>query len=284
MNTLLNELPPVALSIAEFDPSGQSGTISDLKTFAAHNCYGVAAVTTLVLAQAGTKPKLHPTASQWLKETLFSLLKESEVRAVKIGMVSGRAHVEAICEVLDAYRSIPVVVDPDLRGMDAPAGKETAGADVLRSLLISRATVVTPNAMEAAALTGLPVQSPVEMKTAAAKLVELGARSAVVAGGIFVKPFDIYLDREVSETLAGERFKVEAPYGPGSTFSSAIAANLALGRQPHDAVVMAKAFVTEALRKGYITPAGTVLLNHFYRTQQMPRIIETEPATSERSS
>jgi hydroxymethylpyrimidine/phosphomethylpyrimidine kinase len=281
---LQNELPPVALSIAEFDPSGRSGTVSDVRTFAAHNCYGVAAVTAMVLLQAESKPRLHATASQWLKETLFSLFKERQVRAVKIGMLCGRAHVEAVCEVLDHYRAVPVVVDPDLRGMDSPPGKETGSADVLRSLLIGRATVVTPNSMEAAALTGLQVQSAAEMKAAAAKLIEFGARSVVVAGGMFEKPFDIYFDHEVSETLAGECFKVEAPYGPGSTFSSAIAANLALGRQPHDAVVMAKAFVTEALRKGYTTPAGTVLLNQFYRTQQMPRIVETEPAASERSS
>jgi hydroxymethylpyrimidine kinase/phosphomethylpyrimidine kinase len=272
------------MSIAEFDSSGQSGTIADLRTFAAHNCYGVAAVTTLLLPQSGTKPRLHPTASPWLKESLLLLFKEREVRAVKIGMLCGRASVEAVCEILDANPSVVVVLDPDLRGMEDGTGKEAAGTDVLRNLLLRRATVVTPNAAEAAVLTGLQVQSATEMKTAAAKLVEMGARSAVVTGGIFEKPFDIYFDREVSETLAGERFKVEAPYGPGSTFSSAIAANLALGRHPHDAVVMAKAFVTEALRKGYTTPSGTVLLNHFYRTQQLPRVVEAETGISERTS
>ena len=271
------------MSIAEFDPSGQSGTIADLKTFAAHNCYGVAAVTTLVLPLSGTKPKLHATASPWLKESLLSLFMERDVRAVKIGMLCGRAAAEAVCEVLDANPSVPVVFDPDLRGLDDLSVKGPAAIDVLRSLLLHRASVVTPNAAEAAALTGLQVQSAAEMKTAAAKLVEMGARSAVVAGGIFEKPFDIYFDREVSETLAGERFKVDAPYGPGATLSSAIAANLALGRQPHDAVVMAKAFVTEALRKGYTTPTGTVLLNHFYRSQQSPRVVEADPGIYERT-
>jgi hydroxymethylpyrimidine/phosphomethylpyrimidine kinase len=283
VNILQNDCPPVAMSIAEFDSSGQSGTIADLKTFAAHHCYGVAAVTALTLHQPGSKPRVHLTASPWLKESIVSLMREQSVRAIKVGMLCGRASAHVVCEVLDANPSVPVVLDPDLRGMDNTDDKETAGAEVLRSFLVRRAAVVTPNAAEAAALTGLQVQSAAEMKTAAAKLVEMGARSAVVTGGIFEKPFDIYFDREISETLAGERFKVEAPYGPGSTFSSAIAANLALGRHPHDAVVMAKAFVTEALRKGYITASGTILLNHFYRTQQAPRVTDSESGVPERA-
>lgn len=199
-------------------------------------------------------------------------------------MLCGRETIEVVCEVLDSNPSVPVVLDPDLRGMDHPGGRENAAAEVLRSLLLRRATVVTPNAAEAAALTGLQVQSAAEMKTAAAKLVEMGARSAVVAGGVFEKPFDIYFDHQLGETLAGECFKVEAPYGTGATFSSAIAANLALGRQPHDAVVMAKAFVTEALRKGYATASGTVLLNHYYRTHQSQRVVEAESGAPDPTS
>lgn len=278
---MLNEPPPVAMTISEFDPSGQSGIIADLKTFAAHNCYGVAVVTALTLPQSGGKPKLHTTASPWIKESILSLVREHNVRAIKVGMMCGRACAEAICEVLDSNTSIPVVVDPDLRGMDEAAGKESAGAEIVRSLLVRRATVVTPNAAEAAALTGIEVRSPAEMRGAAAKLVEMGARAAVVTGGVFERPFDVYFDREFNETLAGERFKVEAPFGPGSTFASAIAANFAHGRQPHDAVVMAKAYVTEAIRKGYATPSGTVVLNHFYRLHQAPRVVEAESGVPE---
>lgn len=90
-------------------------------------------------------------------------------------------------------------------------------------------------------------------------------------------------DAELSGTLAGEHFKVDAPHGTGATFSSAIAANLALGRHPHDAVVMAKAFVTEVLRKAHITASGTILLNHFYRTHQAVRVIDSESGIPERT-
>lgn len=285
VNTLQNESPPVVMSIAEFDPSGQSGTIADLKTFAAHNCYGVAAVTAMTIPQPpGSKPWLLATASSWLKESILAITREQTVRAIKVGMLCNRDNAEAVCEVLDANPSIHLVLDPDLRGPQETGSAEQPAAEFLRSLLVRRATVVAPNAAEAAALTGLQVCSPAEMKQAAAKLVEIGARSVVVAGGMFEKPFDIYFDRETSETLAGERFKVEAPRGPGSTFSSAIAANLALGRQPRDAVVMAKAFVTEALRKGYTAGSGTILLNHFYRSHQPSRAVDADGETSERAS
>lgn len=282
MNTLQNDCPPVVMSIAELDPSGQSGTIADLRTFAAHSCYGVAAVTALALPKAGARPAFHPTASSWLRESILALVREQCIRAIKIGLLCGRAGAEAVCEILDANPSVPVVLDPDLRGMEDANGNETAGAEVLRGLLVRRAAVVTPNAAEAAALTGLEVRSPAGMRAAAAKLLEMGAGSVVVTGGMFEKPFDVYCEREISETLAGERFKVDAPYGPGATFSSAIAANLAMGRHPHDSVVMAKAYVTEALRKAYTTASGKILLNHFYRTQQAPRVTDSESTVAER--
>ena len=286
VNTLQNEFPPVVLSIAEFDPSGQSGTITDLKTFAAHHCYGVAVFTALAIPQpAATESRLQTPPADWLKESLRAVMREQTVRAVKVGMLCSRSNAEAVCEILDGYPSLQVVVDPDLCGVTEAAGRQEASpAEFLRSLLVRRATVVTPNAVEAAALTGLRVQSAAEMKTAAVKLVEMGAQSVVVAGGMFEKPFDIYFDREINEILAGEPFKVKAPHGAGSTFSSAIAANLALGRHPHDAVVMAKAFVTEALRKGFATGSGSILLNHFYRTHQPSRVEGEEAGTPERTA
>lgn len=269
------------MSVAEFDPSGQAGTIADLKTFAAHNCYGVAAITALTIQQPGSKPSVQPIAPSWLKESILSTMQWQRIRAIKVGMLCDRASAEAVSEILDANPSVPVVLDPFLLGMDGASGNEAAGPDVLRTLLLRRATVVTSSPEEAAALTDLQVRSPAEMKAAAAKLVEMGARSAVVTGGRFEKPFDVYFDRERSATLAGERFKVNAPHETGSTFSSAIAANLALGRLPHDAVVMAKAFVTEALRKAYTTASGTILLNHFYRAHQAARVVDSESEIAE---
>lgn len=276
-----SDSPIAVMSIAEFDPSGQSGTIADLKTFAAHNCYGVASVTALTLQSPDGGPKLQPVAPSWLRESILSVLRVQKVHAIKIGLLCDQAGAEAVCEILKANSSVPVVFDPVPAEVAAADQCKLVAPEILRTLLLPRATVVTCSPAEAAPLTGLAVRSPAEMKVAAAKLVELGARAAVVTGGRFEKPFDIYSDREVSVTLTGERFKVNAPHETGSTFSSAIAANLALGRQPQDAVVMAKAFVTEALRKAFTTGSGPVLLNHFYRTQQTARTANAESGVAE---
>lgn len=269
MNPLLNGTPPVVVSISEFDSSGGAGIISDLKSFSAHQCYGLAAVTALSVQDAGGKRKVQPIPASWLKESILSLFRGRAVAALKVGGLGSGPNAKAVAEVLAAYPGIPVVLDPSLSG--ANGSRDKVDARVLRDLLLVRATVVTPNVQEAAALTGLAVESPEDMKAAAARLVELGADSAVVTGASFDKPLDVYSDRESHETFMGERVKVEVPHGVGSVFSSAIAANLALGRHPHDAVMLAKAYITESLRKAFSCEGGPVLLNHFYRMQQGPR-------------
>lgn len=276
-----SESPAVVMSVAEFDPSGQTGTIADLKTFAAHNCHGVAAITALTIPQDGNEPRLQPIDAFWLKESILSTFQWQRVRAIKVGLLCDRAVAEVVRKILDSNPSVSVVFDPVLASGDAAVANKLAEPEVLRTLLLPRATVVTCSPVEAATLTGLLVRSPAEMKAAAAKLVEMGARTAVVTGGRFERPFDVYFDRERSATLTGERFKVNAPHETGSTFSSAITANLALGRQPHDAVVMAKAFVTEALRKAYTTSSGRILLNHFYRIHQSARFAVSESEIAE---
>lgn len=141
--------------------------------------------------------------------------------------------------------------------------------------------LVTPNLDEAAALTGLKVENMEGMKAAARRLVELGARAVVVTGGHLEKAIDVYYDGTELESFIGDRVKPDNTHGTGCTFSSAIAANLALGRQLRDAVVLAKVYVTEAIRKAYPVGPGRLPLNHLYRMQQNPRAIDHVPPIPE---
>ena len=141
----------------------------------------------------------------------------------------------------------------------------------VRDHLLSRVSVVTPNVDEAAALTGLKVENLDDMKAAARHLIEKGAKAVVVTGGHLEKASDVYFDGTELEIFLGERVKVEHTHGTGCTFASAIAANLALGRQLRDAVMLAKAYVTEAIRKSYPVGPGRVPVNHLFRMQQAPR-------------
>ena len=119
------------------------------------------------------------------------------------------------------------------------------------------------------------------MKAAARKLIEMGARAVVVTGGHLEKAIDVFFDGTEMESFVGDRVRPDNTHGTGCTFSSAVAANLALGRQLRDAVVLAKAFVAEAIRNAFPVGLGRVPLNHLYRMAQSPRVTDHSPAIPE---
>ncbi len=281
MNQSSNAPAPVILTIGGFDPSGGAGIAADLKTFAAHNCYGVAAITAMTVQNTQGVSALFPVDSSVTKECVTCLLADGRVKAVKIGMLANRANAEVVREFLDSNASLPSVLDPVIRSSSGTNLVDAAGLEFLREHLLSRVQVITPNRDEAAALTGLKIENIEEMKTAAQKLIEMGARAVVVTGGHLDKATDVYLDGTELQTFVADRVKPDHTHGTGCTFSSAIAANLALGRQLRDAVVLAKAYVTEAIRKAYSTGPGRLPLNHLYRMQQTPRLADHTPVIPE---
>jgi hydroxymethylpyrimidine/phosphomethylpyrimidine kinase len=272
---------PVVLTIAGFDPCAGAGIAADLKTFAAHNCYGVAAITALTVQNTRSFSLVYPVEGVKLKESIDALLEDGHIAAVKVGMLGDRANAEVVREFLMRNSFLPAVIDPVLRSAAGADLLDPASVEVLRADLLRLATVVTPNLYEAATLTGLKVESVEEMKAAAQKLVEMGARAVVVTGGHLEKPIDVYYDGRAWETFAGDRVKPDNTHGTGCTFSSAIAAHLASGRQLREAVVLAKAYVTEAIRKAFPIGPGRLPLHHLYRMQQPSRIADHSFALSE---
>jgi hydroxymethylpyrimidine/phosphomethylpyrimidine kinase len=281
MNHQLSASWPVVLSIAGFDPSSGAGIAADLKTFGAHGCYGVAAITALTIQNTQGVTALYPTEPAVLKDTIAALLNDGRVKAIKVGMVASQANAEVISEVLDSNAGLPSVLDPVFRSSSGRDLADAACQEFVREQLIKRAYVITPNLFEASALTGLRVENQEAMKAAARKLVEMGARAVVVTGGHLDKAIDVLFDGSGLEVFTGDRVKPENTHGTGCTFSSAIAANLALGRPLRDAVVLAKVYVTEAIRKAYLVGPGRVPLNHLYRMAQPARVADHSPAVPE---
>jgi len=262
---------PVIMTVAGFDPCCGAGIAADLKTFAAHNCYGVAAITALTVQNTRGVSSVMCVGAPVLKESIDALLADGSVRAIKVGMLGNKANAEVLQQTLESSGSIPSVLDPVLRSSSGTELADSEAFAFLRDHLLSRVSVVTPNADEAAALTGLKVENLEEMKAAARCLLEKGAKAVVVTGGHLEKAMDVYFDGTELETFVAERVKVEHTHGTGCTFASAIAANLALGRQLRDAVMLAKAYLTEAIRKSYPVGPGRVPVNHLFRMQQGPR-------------
>lgn len=273
--------PPVVFTIGGFDPSSGAGVTADLKTFAAESCYGFAAVTALTLQNTQGTISVHPVEPALLRRTAESLLAEGQVKAIKIGMLANRANAEVVAQILAANREIPAVLDPVIRSTSGKRLLDEEGAKFLRDHLLRLVRVVTPNIDEAAALTGLKVENIEGMKAAGKRLLEFGALAVVVTGGHLEKAMDVFLDGPESEVFAGDHIKPDNTHGTGCTYSSAIAANLALGRTLRESVVLAKAYVTEAIRKAYPVGPGRVPLNHLFRMQQAARISEHVPALPE---
>ncbi len=272
---------PVVLAIAGFDPSAGAGIAADLKTFAAHNCYGVAAITALTVQNSQTVSGVYPVEAQQLRESIDALFADGRIASVKIGMLGTSANAEVVYEALVNRAPIPIVLDPVFRSSSGRELLDGEGVRVLRERLLERATVVTPNLEEAAALTSMKVSNVEEMKAAARRLVEMGARAAVVTGGHLDRAVDAFCDGITCETFAGDKVKPDNTHGTGCAFSSAIASNLALGRQLRDAIVLAKAYVTEAIRKAFSTGPGRLPLHHFYRMQEGSRVADHAPAVSD---
>ena len=276
MNVSLNTPLPVALTVGGFDPSAGAGVLADLKTFAAHQCYGVSAVTSLTVQTTQGVHSSHAVDPKILRETLESLLADISIRATKVGMLGGVSQVKTVAEFLWRRDVSSVVLDPVMKSSSGADLLDADGLIALKEKLLPIADVVTPNLDEAARLTGLPVNDVAGRKTAARQLVEMGSKAVVVTGGHLEKPVDVFFDGQQMECFSGDRVKSENSHGTGCTFASAVAANLALGYQVRDAVMLAKAYVTESLRKAYPVGQGSVPLNHFYRMQpaQRPVIIE----------
>lgn len=272
---------PVVLTIAGFDPSSGAGVSADLKTFAAHNCYGVAAITALTAQNTRGVRAVYPVAAAQLRESVQALLEDGRICAIKVGMLGDRANAEVVKEILSGSGAIPIVLDPVLRSANGRDLLDAEGLSVLRNDLLHLATVITPNLFEASLLTGMKVENVEEMKAAARKLVEVGARAVVVTGGHLERAIDVYYDGSTFETFVGDRVKPDNTHGTGCTFSSAIVSNLALGRQLRDAIVLAKVYVTEAIRKAFATGPGRLPLHHLYRMQQAPRTADHSPSLAE---
>jgi hydroxymethylpyrimidine/phosphomethylpyrimidine kinase len=262
--------PPILLTIAGFDPSCGAGTAADLKTFAAHGCYGVAAITSITVQNTQSVEDVQNTPAATLRAQLDVLAKDSEIAAVKIGMLGNRGNAAVVAEFLDANKFIHVVHDPVMKSSSGTELLDAAGIKFVATELLKRSSVITPNVPEAEILTGLTIKNLSDMEEAARKIVAMGAHAVIVKGGHMERAVDVLYDGNEIIALAGERVREETLHGTGCAFAAAIAAQLASGRPLIEAAMLAKAYVTKAIEKSYPTGKGRAPLDHFYRHKIEP--------------
>jgi hydroxymethylpyrimidine/phosphomethylpyrimidine kinase len=267
----MSENPPVVLTIAGFDPSSGAGVTADIKTIAAHSCYGVAAITALTV-QSTLGVRRVEVMADLLKETLSELASDVQFAAVHIGMLGSAEAANVVADFLSHGGAPKVVLDPILRSTSGTVLLDDGGRSVLVKRLVPLSAVITPNLSEASVLTGLPVGNEEEMTRAAARLHEMGAQAVVITGGHLDQPADLLsLNRNSGldqQFFRSERVRSNSTHGTGCAFSCSMACHLALGRNLPEAVALAKEFVTGAIGAAYPVGRGVGPINHFYLTEK----------------
>lgn len=253
--------PAIALSIAGSDPSGGAGIQADLKTFSALGVYGAAVITALTAQNTRQVTAVHAVAPSFVRAQIEAVLSDLPVDAIKLGMLHSAAIIEAVADALDQVPGIPVVLDPVMLSKSGAALLNQGAIALLRSRLIPRAQVLTPNLPEAAALLGVPEAALVDvqgtehgLRAICCRLRDLGAESVVLKGGHIAPERatsdDLFWDGNTATQLSAPRIATRNTHGTGCTFAAAITARLAHGESIRSAVVAARQYVQGAISAG----------------------------------
>jgi hydroxymethylpyrimidine/phosphomethylpyrimidine kinase len=275
------EKPPVVLTIAGFDPSSGAGVTADIKTIAAHGCYGVSCITAMTVQSTSGVKRVDAVDAALVTDTLQELVADLEIAAVHIGMLGTGKVARALADFLkpvgsDKSRLPNIVLDPILKSSSGADLLDAAGIRILIERLVPLADVVTPNVDEAAMITGMKrVEEMDEMRAAAAKLHEMGASAVVVTGGHLEKATDLLsftTKRGIEqEVFKAERQRSKSTHGTGCAFATAMACHLALDRGLAEATLLAKTYVTAAISNGQPLGKGIGPVHHLYRMSQQRR-------------
>ncbi|MDH4174092.1 MAG: hydroxymethylpyrimidine/phosphomethylpyrimidine kinase [Betaproteobacteria bacterium] len=237
--------PPNVLAIAAADPTGGAGLQADILTLASLGCHPLSVLTALTVQDTHGVTALHLVPAAQVAAQARCVLADAPARAIKIGVFGSAENAQAIAAILDAHPGVPVVLDPVLASARGDALGDAAALQALRELLLPRATVATPNSVEARALGG------------AAALLALGCRHVLVTGAH--EPGDEVVN--VLHGAAGIEREDRWPrlpgsyHGSGCTLASALAARLAHGDALAEAVRRAQDYTWCALERGY-RPGG----------------------------
>ncbi|RLV56903.1 bifunctional hydroxymethylpyrimidine kinase/phosphomethylpyrimidine kinase [Aeromicrobium phragmitis] len=240
---------PVMLTIAGSDPSGGAGIQADLKTSSALGVYGASVLTALTAQNTRGVSGIHAVPAAFVDAQLSAVLEDLDVRAVKIGMLGDPDVIEAIARRLEQRREIPVVLDPVMVATSGDRLVPESAVEAIRSQLVPRAMVVTPNVPETEVLADMDVDSVDDFEAAGRALIGAGAAHVLVKGGHLGggEVVDVLVSAGGVKRFVLPRIDSANTHGTGCTLSAAIAARIALGDEVGDAIASARAFLQRAL-------------------------------------
>lgn len=262
---------PKALTIAGSDSGGGAGIQADLKTFSALGVYGSSVITAITAQNTVGVTAVFEIPPPIVRAQLDAVMEDIGANAVKTGMLFSSGIIAEVAEGVRRHQIQKLVVDPVMVAKSGDRLLREDAVDALLDRLLPVTYVVTPNIPEAEVLSGRSIENETDMIEAAKMIYEHGASVIVVKGGhLEGEAVDIVFDGSSVERLTSPRVKTGNTHGTGCTFSSAIAARLASGYGPLDAIADAKDYLYGALVNAYDVGAGHSPVHHFYRLWRSP--------------
>lgn len=268
-----DELEPAAraLTVSASDSGGGAGIQADLKTFAAFGVYGTSSVTAVAEQNTVTVRAVLVMPPEIVTAQVDAVMCDIGANAVKTGLLARATTIRALAASLRRHGVENLVVDPMMVTLSGACLLDDVGVDALKRELLPLAACVTPNLREAETLTGGRITSWDDAKAAAARIVEMGARAALIKGGELgtaANATDLFYDGRAFRDYTSVRIDSRNTHGAGDTLSAAIVAGLAKGMQLSDAVSLAKSYVTLAIQHAYPIGHGRGPVHHFFRYWQ----------------
>ena len=255
-----------ALTVAGSDSGGGAGIQADLKTFAAHGVYGTTVVTAVTAQNTRGVSAIEALPADLVAAQLEAVMSDIGADAAKTGMLPNAAVVEAVAAAATDLEIPWLVVDPVIRATSGDRLVDDAALGAIRSELLRKAFVVTPNVSEAEVLSGVTIGSDEDRRAAARRIMALGASAVIITGGHYRSTdiVDLLYDGQRFVEFRAERVAGPSIHGTGCTFAAAVTASLALGRTLDEAIPLAQQYVAGAIRHAPLLGHGQGLLQHFW--------------------
>ncbi|SHJ11510.1 hydroxymethylpyrimidine kinase / phosphomethylpyrimidine kinase / thiamine-phosphate diphosphorylase [Dethiosulfatibacter aminovorans DSM 17477] len=264
---LVHDTVRKVLTIAGSDPSGGAGIQADLKTMAAHNCFGMSVITGLTAQNTTGVYGIENVSEDFVANQMDCVFKDIRPEAVKVGMVSSVGIINAISEGLKAHKATHVVVDPVMVSTSGSRLLEDGAMLALKEKLIPLAEVITPNIFEAELLADMKIETKDDMVMAAEKISSwYGGHILVKGGHLHEEASDLLYSRGETFWYKSERIENPNTHGTGCTLSSAIASNLAKGYDIRKSIENSKGFITGAIKDKLNLGKGRGPLNHQFKS------------------
>jgi hydroxymethylpyrimidine/phosphomethylpyrimidine kinase len=267
----LKHRPARLLVIAGSDSGGGAGIQADIKTATALGIYAMTAVTAVTVQDTMRIRAIHPVPASLVRDQIACVLEDIGADAIKIGMLGSKETVSAVADVLEAYASVPIVLDPVLASTSGTPLLEAEAVDIITSRLFPLSALVTPNLPEARRLAGMKIGSRTDIIEAGQKLRKLGAAAVLVKGGHAEGESvrDVLVTGTGAEVFEAPRISAYPAHGTGCTLATAIACGLAKHVSLSGSIRHARNYLRAALESAPDFGAGCRPLNHMHNVSDV---------------